>query len=489
MTIKIINMITKTARLNTPTVRSGISAVFGTIEKHRFSGPKNPAGFLWIKNCRTKVRGIKPRQFLIKEKKGFVIQFAGIIVVLLLAGFALLHSSNQDNKITGLAVGPGFQIFAQGAAQEQAAAEERSSIFTFTQEGIEVTATDGTKFRFNDNGVIKSYESGNNNYVECTSCTFVTASDENNAQICRLEGTGFIQNCRDILSLNRMTTLQEAYTNTFLTHCRQYSDPDTGADNLPEECADFGLSGGAPDELSLLQARMFRNNIKNSMLSLYQGFIGNVFTEAAKDYCEIGAYYPDFGQEPKEVSLLPFIDFETDPLFFEGEAVAFPQGLREQLMKFDMLLSGTVEKVSDQYYRYTYVYRLIGNPPTYTLHLVNDCGGELNFDDTVKSEQLNAIAEGAGLSPTDEYGTSVFYCEEERCLYNSLCIFFRDEISYNEVSRGLVNRILKAQSGGNVNQAEILRYQRELGGGFDTLCVKLGVELSIADEFETCSEE
>ena len=60
--------ITKTALI--PNLKVGVfnREVFGTIEKHRFSGPKNPAGFLWIKNCRTNVRGIKPQQFLISKK-------------------------------------------------------------------------------------------------------------------------------------------------------------------------------------------------------------------------------------------------------------------------------------------------------------------------------------------------------------------------------------------------------------------------------------
>ena len=42
--------ITKTALIPNLNVRVFNRAVFGTIEKHRFSGPKNPAGFLLIKN-------------------------------------------------------------------------------------------------------------------------------------------------------------------------------------------------------------------------------------------------------------------------------------------------------------------------------------------------------------------------------------------------------------------------------------------------------
>src|SRR3989344_1955361 len=64
-----MKQITKTALIPNLKILVFNRAVFGTIEKHRFSGPKNPAGFLWIKNYRTKVRGIKLRQFLINKNK------------------------------------------------------------------------------------------------------------------------------------------------------------------------------------------------------------------------------------------------------------------------------------------------------------------------------------------------------------------------------------------------------------------------------------
>ena len=85
--------ITKTALIPNLNVRVFNRAVFGTIEKHRFSGPKNPAGFLWIKNCRTKVRGIKLQQFLIIKK---------FIMLVILIGFLL--STPVYAEITSLTI-------------------------------------------------------------------------------------------------------------------------------------------------------------------------------------------------------------------------------------------------------------------------------------------------------------------------------------------------------------------------------------------------
>ena len=88
-----MKQITKTALIPNLNVWVFNRAVFGTIEKHRFSGPKNPAGFLWIKNFKTKIRSIKLLQFLIIKR---------FIMLVILIGFLL--STPVYAEITSLTI-------------------------------------------------------------------------------------------------------------------------------------------------------------------------------------------------------------------------------------------------------------------------------------------------------------------------------------------------------------------------------------------------